>query len=115
MNVKLAEYRIYRSNALWFAARADGYSITVRDGLTFRFEKGEMKCRAIDWYQLSLLSWEILSRRAGAQLAVDSCIIGCAGTTTSADPAASRAVTDCICPKCTWERIGIVLAEKVHS
>jgi hypothetical protein len=94
----LATYRCYRSNAIWFGARTDGYSITVRDGLTFSFAKGEMLKCAMDWLDKSREYWQKLLAVPGAE------VLWCglnAGNTTDAKSVDSQLATDCLCPDCT--------------
>ena len=58
MTSDLLTYRCYRANALWFASlRQDAYSVTVRDGLTFSFAKGEMMGWAFEWAEKARLFW----------------------------------------------------------
>lgn len=79
----LATYRLYRSNALWFSRRTDGHSITVRDGLTFKFEKGEMKRWTNYWLGRAREYW------SGVHDA----------------PTLPATESGCICPECTERMI----------
>ena len=98
LDATLATYRCYRSNALWFAARTDGYSVTVRDGLTFSFAKGEMLKCAMDWLDKSREYWDrllLVPDAAGSWCGLN------AGCTTDVKSADLQQEHDCICPDCT--------------
>lgn len=98
LDATLATYHCYRSNALWFASRTDGYSVTVNGGLTFSFAKGEMLKCANDWLEKSREYWQKLL------LAPDAAVLWCglnAISTISAKHADSLPEADCICPDCT--------------
>ena len=107
MLAELTVYRCYRSNALWFASlRQDAYSVTVKAGLTFNFEQGEMMGWAKHWLERSREYWRKLP---GVHAAPDSCT----GMTAEgalfvhgADslPGISQ---ECICPDCTARKIGL--------
>ena len=101
LTTDLLIYKLYRSNALWFAARTDGYSVTVRDGLTFSFAKGEMLKCAMDWLDKSREYWDRLLLVPDAA----GCLCGLnAGSTTAAKSVDSQHALDgrgCICPECT--------------
>lgn len=95
----LETYRLCRSNALWFAHRTDGHSITVRDGLTFTFKKGEMKRWAKYWLDKSRESWEKLLSVPGA--AVSWCGSSDGNATNAKIADSQRETSGCICPTCT--------------
>jgi hypothetical protein len=92
-------YRCYRSNATWFASlRQDAYSVTVRDGLTFKFAEGEMMGWANYWLDKSREYWQRLLLAPGAEISWCGSSVG---NTTDVKPVASLPEHDCICPDCT--------------
>ena len=103
----LSAYRLYRSNALWFAARKDGYSAYIGDDQYVTFEKGSMKKCALDWLERSREYWQ---RLLSAHVVSTSCT-GMRSTSASiAQSATLLPATDCICPECTFRKI-----EKVNK
>ena len=110
MMIDLAVYRCYRGNALWFASlRQDAYSVTVRDGLTFSFAKGEMMGWAQYWLDRSLEYWNKLQLADVPGAEVYRCGSN-AGSTTDAQNAGTQLATDpCICPDCTRRAMNLDL------
>jgi hypothetical protein len=102
--MQLAAYRLYRSNYIFFFKRTDGYSITVRDGLTFTFKKGEMQEWARYWLKLSKESWGKLLSALGVQ---DLCTGMTAEGVTFVHNAALPQDINCICPTCTERGHGL--------
>lgn len=102
MTDAMAVYRCYRSNALWFASlRQDAYSVTLRAGLTFKFEQGEMMKCANGWAEKAIEYWRKL-QLAGVPDAVHFLNGSSVGSTTNALNADTPAYTNqaCICPDC---------------
>ena len=108
MTTDMLVYRCYRSNALWFASlRQDSYSVTVRDGQTFKFAEGEMKGWAHYWLDKSLEYWRKLPP-ADVRVAVDCQCGSNAGNTTAVPSVDLQLALDghgCICPDCTRRMI----------
>jgi hypothetical protein len=102
--MQLATYRLYRSSALWFARQKDGHSITVRDGQTFNFAKGESKRWANYWLGRARESWDKLLVALGVP---DLCSGMSAEGVLFVHAADSQHDTesDCICPECTARMI----------
>jgi len=82
--IDLAIYRLYRSNALWFAQRKEGYSVTLNEGNTYSFAKGEMLQCALGWVEKSKEFWD--------RLLSDGIVEEVCGA-------------ECICPECTRAEI----------
>ena len=97
----LTIYRCYRSNYVWFSRRNDeGHSVSCgnRRCQTFTFAKGEMKCRAEEWFVKLSECWATLLRDAPS---VAVCQLG-AGSILSVDDAGIKVDTsECVCLVCT--------------
>ena len=116
LTTDLLIYKLYRSNAMWFASRVDcGHSVTVAKGKTYKFEKGEMLKWATEWMTKARKTWSELSsdqqnqtttcRLPGVPTAIASPCGASDTATTNVPPVDSRCETDCLCPACTDKAI----------
>ena len=100
--VALAVYRCYRSNALWFSARKDGYSITTNEGHSYSFDRGEMLQCALGWLDKSVPYWQ---RLLSAHAVNPSCIGMSSTNATVVQNVDSPQDIECICPNCTRAKL----------
>jgi hypothetical protein len=110
--IDLASYRLRRSNALWFAARTDGYSIGGNRA-EHRVEIGKgasVKC-AKNYYQQCVELW----RRPGVRDAAHGRTGTIAASATFVPAADSPHAPDCICPDCLRAELTRVIAARTDS
>ena len=94
VNPDLAAYKLYRSNALWFANRNDGY------GYQYTHHNAEvpkgvcLKCSK-EYYAECVARWQKLLFAH----VVKPCLFGTANTLSASD-ADSRPDPECLCPAC---------------
>ena len=97
----LATYRLYRSNAIYFAGLKDGYSVSTGTDKEqqFKFEKGEMKQCAFGWLEKSKPYWQKLLHAHAAEVSWSGKNDG--DTAVAQDAGSQHEISKCLCPDCT--------------
>ncbi len=94
IDTALAEYRLLRSCALWFATATDGYSISPKSG-NIDVPKGWCTTCSKNYYRQCVALWRLASAHV-AKLSVS----GMENISSASDVAISHVSENCLCPQC---------------
>jgi hypothetical protein len=102
-NTALLEYKLYRSNCIWFASQSDGYSSGDEHDPdhSFYFPKGHSKSCSDYWLALSEEAWKLIPQDARAAVVSLGLSEATTPTTTiNVSPANLPHANNCKCFDC---------------